>query len=79
MRHGERPQAKRDRIPFRERITCSINEACYASSFGRTKLYELIGEGQLETRLVAGRRLVLVNSLLKLLGADGGQEAETAP
>jgi len=32
-------------IPFCERPTCSINEACRAVGFGRTKLYDLIDEG----------------------------------
>ncbi|WP_083514494.1 helix-turn-helix domain-containing protein [Bradyrhizobium sp. DASA03076] len=55
------------KIPFAQRLTCTIDEACQATGLGRTKLYELIGAGQLDTRTVGRRRLVLVRSLHSLL------------
>lgn len=58
------------KIPFAERLTCTIDEACQATGLGRTKLYELIGAGQLDTRTVGRRRLVLVRSLHSLLDAS---------
>ena len=54
-------------IPFHQRLACTIPEACLAGGFGRTKAYDLIGAGQLETTLVGKRRLVLVRSLVKLI------------
>ena len=54
-------------IPFSQRLSCTIDEACEATSLGRTKLYELIGAGQLATTTVGRRRLVIVRGLLKLL------------
>ncbi len=54
-------------MPFSQKITCTINEACEATSLGRTKLYELIGDGRLATTIVGRRRLVVVRSLLSLL------------
>jgi excisionase family DNA binding protein len=54
-------------IPFAERLTCTINEACEMTGLGRTKLYELIGDGHLATTTVGRRRLVVVRSLLSLL------------
>jgi excisionase family DNA binding protein len=51
-------------LPFAERISCTIDEACEATGLGRTKLYELIGAGQLITTTVGRRRLVIVRSLL---------------
>jgi len=53
-------------IPFTQRLACTITEACEASGIGRTKLYELIGNGRLETTTIGRRRLVLVGSLLSL-------------
>ena len=47
-----------------------IDEACEATSLGRTKLYELIGAGQLATITVGRRRLVIVRGLLTLLDAN---------
>lgn len=57
-------------IPFAERLTCTINEACVATGLGRTKLYELIGTGSLATTAAGRRRLVLVSSLQTLLDAN---------
>jgi excisionase family DNA binding protein len=54
-------------IPFAQRFTCTINEACEVTGLGRTKLYELIGAGHLVTTTVGRRRLVVVCSLLSLL------------
>lgn len=58
-------------IPFAQRLTCTIAEACEATGLGRTKLYELIGAGYLGTTTIGRRRLVLVRSLRTLLAADG--------
>jgi excisionase family DNA binding protein len=60
-------------IPFVERLTCTIAEACAATGLGRTKLYELIGAGCLATTTVGRRRLVLVRSLRILLEASNSQ------
>ena len=57
-------------IPFAQRFTCTINEACEVTGLGRTKLYELIGDGHLATTTVGRRRLVVVRSLLSLLEAN---------
>jgi excisionase family DNA binding protein len=67
-------------IPFAQRLTCTINEACEATGLGRTKLYELIGAGQIATTGVGRRRLVLVSSLQALLDVNppvaGGLEKD---
>ncbi|MGY3586653.1 excisionase family DNA binding protein [Bradyrhizobium sp. USDA 4341] len=55
-------------LPFSERLSCTIDEACEATGLGRTKLYELIGAGQIITTTVGRRRLVIVRSLVALLG-----------
>lgn len=57
-------------IPFNQRFTCTIDEACEATGLGRTKLYELIGAGQLATTTVGRRRLIGVSSLLSFLEAN---------
>jgi excisionase family DNA binding protein len=57
-------------IPFSQRLSCTIDEACEATSLGRTKLYELIAAGQLATTNVGRRRLVMVRGLLSLLEAN---------
>src|ERR1700723_2772434 len=57
-------------IPFMERPTCTIKEACKASGMGRTKFYELIKGGELKMISVGRRRLVQVPSLLEFLKVD---------
>jgi excisionase family DNA binding protein len=57
-------------VPFTQRLTCTINEACEVTGLGRTKLYELIGDGHLATTSVGRRRLVVVRSLLSLLAPN---------
>jgi excisionase family DNA binding protein len=57
-------------IPFAQKLTCTINEACEMTGLGRTKLYELIGDGHLATTTVGRRRLVMVRSLLSLLESN---------
>ena len=54
-------------IPFAQRLTCTIAQACEVTGLGRTTLYELIGEGHVSTTTVGRRRLVLVQSLLSLI------------
>jgi len=76
-RTGRAPNVARD-IPFMQRPTCTIREACQAVGMGRTKFYELIKGGELQTISVGRRRLVQGPSLLKFLrieistNADGG-------
>jgi excisionase family DNA binding protein len=65
------PEAVRSQtVPFVQKLTCTINEACEMTGLGRTKLYELIGDGHLATTTVGRRRLVVVRSLLSLLASN---------
>ncbi len=57
-------------IPFTERPTCSIAEACQAVSLGRTKLYELMDEGFIKTVKIGRRRMVRVPPLLSYLSKN---------
>ena len=62
------PEAVRPQtVTFAQKLTCTINEACEMTGLGRTKLYELIGDGHLATTTVGRRRLVVIRSLLSLL------------
>lgn len=54
-------------LPF----TTSVSETAKALGLGRTKIYELIAEGRLETVRIGRRRLIKVESIRLLL--DGRQ------
>jgi excisionase family DNA binding protein len=56
-------------IPFSQRFSCTVAEACDATGLGRTKLYELIGAGELDTTTIGRRRLISVRSLQTLVAA----------
>lgn len=60
-------EKNRRALPFAERLSCTVDEACAATGLGRTKLYELIGSGEVATTTVGSRRLVIVRSLIALL------------
>jgi len=68
---GRNP-AQTTTMPFAQRLTCTIAEACQATGLGRTKLYELIGDGCLVTTTIGRRRLVLVRSLQLLIDGKTG-------
>lgn len=51
------------------KLAYSIAEAASAISIGRSKLYELIAEGRLETRKIGKRTVIPAASLAKLLEA----------
>jgi excisionase family DNA binding protein len=60
---GVRPVCGNE-IPFRQRISCTIAEACIATGLGRAKLYELIKQNRIATVKVGARTLINVGSLV---------------
>ena len=54
-----------------EPLAYSVREACRISSLGRTRLYQLIGEGRLEVRKIGKRTLIPAASLRALIGGEG--------
>jgi excisionase family DNA binding protein len=60
-------------IAFVERLTCSVAEACKAIGLSRSKVYELISGGQVQSVTIGRRRLVSVSSLIRLTSQQAGQ------
>jgi excisionase family DNA binding protein len=56
-----------EHIPFRERQTCTVQEACTVTGLGRTSIWQAMTEGKLKYTSYGKRRLIFVRSLLKLL------------
>ena len=52
------------------KLAYSIAEAASAISIGRSKLYELIAEGRVETRKIGKRTVIPALSLHRLLEAS---------
>ena len=55
--------------PDNSKLAYSITEAANAISIGRSKLYELIAEGRIETRKIGKRTVIPAASLHRLLEA----------
>ena len=49
------------------KLAFSIREACEASSLGRTKIYDLIKAGELQTVRIGGRTVIPAESLHALI------------
>lgn len=60
-----------------EPVTVTVDGAKKALGLGTTKIYELIGSGELETVTIGRRRLVKVSSIKALVG-ETGETAATA-
>jgi hypothetical protein len=48
-------------------ITAPISEFCRLSGIGRTKVYELLGHGNLESISIGRRRLIVLDSYRRLI------------
>jgi excisionase family DNA binding protein len=56
-----------------KRILCSIPDAANALGIGRTKVYDMLGKGELLSMQIGSRRLVKVDSIKALIDrATGG-------
>ena len=62
----------RARVPFRERIWCSVEDACDVAGLRRTKIFAMIATGELASKKEGRRRLVSVASLLARFSPDEG-------
>ncbi len=51
----------------KEKLLFSTSEACDALGIGRSKLYELIGQGHLDPRTLGGRTFIPTAALKKFV------------
>lgn len=52
------------------KLAYTIAEACHAVGIGRSKLYELISQGRVETRKIGSRTIIPAESL-RALASNG--------
>lgn len=62
-----------------EQVLFSVRETAGILGIGRTKLYELIGGGQLETVKIGKRRLVRASSIRAIAESGFGGESGHKP
>lgn len=56
-------------IPLEQRFGVTVQFAAQYAGVSRSSIYELLAAGDLEGRVIAGRRIVEVKSLLRLCGS----------
>jgi excisionase family DNA binding protein len=65
-------------LPVRQRLSVTVNVAAQFTGISRSRVYELLHDGTLTGKVVAGRRVVLVESLLRLVGEAPSAQREAA-
>jgi excisionase family DNA binding protein len=76
MQLQKRDNLKPPEIPFEQRPSCTMREACRATGLSRATLYQRMAAGELKTTTVGRRRLINVPSLMLLVGF-GGSDPDT--
>jgi excisionase family DNA binding protein len=56
-----------------EKLTVTVPDACKMLSIGKTKIYELIAQGRLETLRIDRRVLIKTASIRALVDGEPGQ------
>lgn len=64
-RHMAKPQI--ERVPIRDRYCVTVPVAMEFVGLSRSTLWELIKAGELESKLLHGRRVILVASLIRMV------------
>jgi excisionase family DNA binding protein len=66
--HDTTPVRGRPRRNQHKPVSVTIDDTCQMIGIGRTKVYELIAQGRLQTVCIGTRRVVLVASIEALIG-----------
>jgi hypothetical protein len=59
---------KNGNIPLEQRFGVTVQFAAQYAGISRSSIYELLNAGELAGRIIAGRKIVEVESLLRLCG-----------
>jgi len=67
---------ERRRLPITERFGVTVQMAAEFSGISRSRIYELLSDGTLEGKIIHGRRVVVVQSLLRMCGGAPSAKRE---
>jgi excisionase family DNA binding protein len=74
-----RPEATGKKIlPLEERFGVTVAIAAEVVGISKSRIYELLQDGELEGKIIRGRRIVVVQSLLRMCGEAPSAKRETA-
>jgi len=60
-----------------DRITCTIQEFGRVSGIGRSRIYELLDAGELESVYIGSRRLIVIDSYRRLIERQRAAQARS--
>jgi hypothetical protein len=63
-------------LPIGERYGVTVQIAAQFSGISRSRIYELLAAGVLEGKIIHGRRVVVVQSLLRMCGSAPSAKRE---
>jgi excisionase family DNA binding protein len=63
-------------IPLEERYGVTVQTAAEFTGLSKSTVYELLRDGRLEGKVMGGRRIVLVHSLLRMCAEAPSTERE---
>jgi excisionase family DNA binding protein len=55
-------------LPIPERFGVTVATAAAFVGISRSRIYELLAAGELDGRIIGGRRIVVVDSLMRMIG-----------
>lgn len=55
-------------LPIRERYGVTVPVAASFIGISKSRIYELLADGTLDGKIIRGRRIVLVESVLRMVG-----------
>ena len=62
-----------------EPLTITVREFCRLSGLGKTSSYKLIKMGELRSKLICGRRLIVYESCRAFLGSSEAAPSRSEP
>jgi hypothetical protein len=65
-------------LPIQERYGVTVGVAAEFVGISRSRIYELLAAGELDGKIIHGRRIVVVKSLLRMLGQAPSARREGA-
>jgi hypothetical protein len=64
-------------MPLQQRFGVTVSVAAAYSGISPSRIYELLAAGELEGKIIHGRRIVVVQSLLRMCGEAPSAKRET--
>ncbi|MCV0387402.1 MAG: helix-turn-helix domain-containing protein [Nitrobacter sp.] len=58
-----------DQLPIAERYGVTVATAAAFIGISRSRVYELLKDGTLDGKIIHGRRIVIVESMMRMLGS----------